>query len=84
MPGEFWISLSLAISVIFGVSVIGAVINGVSIISGMKYGFLLVAGVASLFILFRWFSGKDSDRNSIVVVYSTKNAVERAKKRFRR
>lgn len=84
MPGEFWIGLSLVTSVIFGISVVGAVINGVSVILGMKYGFLLAAGVASLFILFRWFSEKDSDRNSIVVVYSTKNAVERAKKRFRR
>lgn len=83
MPGEFWIGLSLVSSVIFGVSVVGAVINGVSVILGMKYGFLLAVGVAGLFILSRGSSERNSDRNSIIV-YSTKDAVERAKKRFRR
>ena len=88
MPGEFWISLGAAISVIFGVSITAAtaisVIKGVPVILGIRYGLLLAIGTIGLLLLFAGiFSERNNDRGSIVV-YSTKDTVERVKRNFRR
>ena len=85
MPGEFWISLGVAISVIFGISITVAtvisVIKGVPVILGMRYGLLLAIGVTGLLLLLRGSSERNNDRGrGSIVVYSTKDAVERVKR----
>lgn len=87
MPGEFWVFVLVSrISAILGISVIvgstGIVIAVIKDGSSVLLSGWLLAG--AVFILLIALRSERRNRNRIPVFQSTKDVVERARKKFRR